>query len=89
MISRQLSKGVSIAVGDTVFKAAPERQAKLTPKFSGPFIIKERLHANKFRNFDPALNESEVVHVERLKRADVALLSSSDSSCHLHSRLSP
>ncbi len=42
MLTHQHSKAtaVSIAVGDTVFKAAPERQVKLTPKFSGPFTVK-------------------------------------------------
>ncbi len=90
MLARQYSKAtaISITVGDTVFKTAPERQVKLTLKFSGPFIVKERLHDNKFRIFDPALNSSEVVHVDRLKRADVLLPSSSDSSYHLRSRSS-
>ncbi len=88
MLARQHSKAtaVSIAVGDAVFKVAPERQVKLTPKFSGPFMVKERLHDNKFRIFDPALNASEVVKVDRLKRADVPLPSSSDSPYHLRSR---
>ncbi len=91
MLARQHSNttAVFIAVGDTVFKAAPERQVKLTPKFFGPFIVKERLHDNKFQIFDPALNASEVVNVDRLKRADGPLPSSSDSSYHLRSRPSP
>ncbi len=90
MLARQHSKAtaVSIAVGDTIFKAAPEHQEKLTPKFPGPFFVKERLHDNKFRIFGPALNASEVVQVDRLKRANVLLPSSSDFSYHLRSRSS-
>ncbi len=90
MLARQHSKAtaVSIAVGDTVFKAAPERQVKLTPKFTGPYIVKEQLHNNKFRIFDPAANSSEVVQVDRLKRANVPLPSAS-TPYQLRSRPSP
>ncbi len=42
---------VSIAIGDAVFKAAPKRQVKLNPKFYGPYIVKDRLHDNKFLIF--------------------------------------
>ncbi len=85
MLARHHSKAtaVSIAVGDTVFKAASEPQVKLNPKFSGPYAVKERLYNNKFRIFYLAVNASEVVHVDRLKRADVSLPSSSDSSYHV------
>ncbi len=90
MLARQHCKAtaISIAIGDTVFKAASKHQVKLTPKFTGPFVVKEYFHENKFRIFDPALNASEVVHVDRLKRADVPLPSSSDSPYHLCSRSS-
>ncbi len=88
MLARQHSKATAIIVGDTAFKAAPERQVKLTPKFSGPFKVNERLHDNKFRILDPALNASEVVHVDRLKRTDEPLPSSSESPYHLRSRSS-
>ncbi len=90
MLARQHSKvrAVSITVDDTVFNAATKRQVKFTPKFSGPFIVKEHLHDNKIRIFDPALNASEVIHVDRLKRADIPLPSSFESSYHLRSRSS-
>lgn len=38
----------SFQKGDIVFKNASDRRSKLTPKFSGPFIITEVLHGNEF-----------------------------------------
>ncbi len=40
--------------GDDVFISAPERQSKLTPKFSGPFVIIDFIQGNMFKIFDPA-----------------------------------
>ncbi len=90
MLAHQHSKAtaITIAVDDTVFKAAPERQVRLTPKFSGPFMVKECLHNNKFWIFDPSFNASKVVHADRLKRADVLIPSFSDFPYHLRSRSS-
>ena len=62
---------VNFKVNDVVFKAAPDRQSKLCPKFSGPYIITEKLHGNKFKIFHSDNNTSEVVHSDRLKGSDV------------------
>ena len=34
---------------NVVFKSTPDRHSKLTPKFSGPYIITKSLHGNKFK----------------------------------------
>ena len=75
MLQRQHDRAtpVSLEIGDTVFKSAPERQNKLNPKFSGPFLLTDRLHGNKFRVFDPACGTSEVVHADRLKRSVIPI----------------
>ena len=72
MIQRQHDKAtpVSFTVGDSVMKSAPARQSKLSPKFSGPYVISEQLHGNKFRIIDSVLNTSEIVHSDRLKKVD-------------------
>ena len=59
----------------TVVKRAPDRQSKLTPKFSGPFLITEQLHGNRFKIKDNILNISEIAHVDRLKKVDVPVSS--------------
>ncbi len=61
---------VTFKVND-IFKSAPERQSKLNHKFSGPFIITERLHGNKFKIYNSDTQTSEVVHSDRLKGSDI------------------
>ena len=77
MTQKQHTKAtpLSLDVHDVVFKAAPDRQSKLAPKFSGPFIISEKLHGNKFKIHDPFLNKSEIVHADRLKRSTMLVRS--------------
>ena len=72
MIARQhhVASPVTISIGDTVMKSLPDRQSKLAPKFRGPYTVIEKAHGNKFKIFDNALNISEIVHVDRLKRVD-------------------
>ena len=79
MLHRQHAKAtpVSLKKGDVVFKSAPERQNKLTPKFTGPFMITNSMHGNKFKIFNPANQTSEVVHADRLKRSDIVIPASS------------
>ncbi len=64
---------VHLDVGDSVMKRAPDRSCKLTPKFSGPFLLTAKLLDNKFKIMDPNTNISEVVHVDRLKRVSASL----------------
>ena len=73
MTQRQHARAspVSFAVNDVVFKAAPERQSKLHTKFTGPYVVQEKLAGNKFEIYDPSAQISEVVHADRLKRSDV------------------
>lgn len=79
MTQRQHAKAtpVSFAINDVVFKSAPERQSKLHSKFSGPFLIQEKLQGNKFKIFNPSAQTSEVVHADRLKKSDVRVPTSS------------
>ncbi len=62
---------VTFKVNDVVFKSAPDRQSKLNHKFSGPYIITERLHGNKFKIYNSDTQTSEVVHSDRLKGSDI------------------
>ncbi len=59
---------VTIQVGDSVMKRAPDRSCKLSPKFNGPFLVTSRCHHNKFRIMNPFNNVTEVDHVDRLKK---------------------
>ncbi len=59
---------VTIQVGDSVMKRAPDRSCKLSPKFSGPFLVTSRCYPNKFKILDPSNNVTEVVHVDCLKK---------------------
>ena len=79
MLQRQHATAtpVSFQKGDVVFKSAPERQSKLSPKFSGPFVITEVMHGNKFKIHNPDTQISEVVHSDRLKRSDILVPASS------------
>ncbi len=48
---------VTIQVGDSVMKRAADRSCKLSPKFSGPFVVTQRCHPNKFKILDPSNKE--------------------------------
>lgn len=78
MITRHHSTAtpVSLSVDDTVFKASPLRQSKLEPKFTGPFLIIESLPGHKFKIYDPKRHIFEIVHADRLKKAQVPITSS-------------
>ncbi len=53
----------------TVKQIAPDRSCKLTPKFSGPYLLTAKFHSNKFKLLDPNTHISEVVQVDCLKRS--------------------
>ncbi len=74
MLRKQHSQATPLHydVGDSVMKRAPDRSCKLTPKFSGPYLLTAKLHGNKFRLLNPSTKISEVVHVNRLKKARVS-----------------
>ncbi len=74
MLRKQLSQAtqVHLDVGDSVMKRAPDRSCKLTPKFSGPFLLTAKLHGNKFKILGPNTNVSEAVHVDRLKKVSAS-----------------
>ncbi|XP_076033099.1 uncharacterized protein LOC143020554 [Oratosquilla oratoria] len=75
MVQKHQTKAtpVSLKVGDTVFKLQPERKSKLAHKFSGPFLVTQKLHQNKYIIFDPSRNLSETVHPDNLKKTKVAI----------------
>ncbi len=79
MTQRQHAKAtpVSFAINDVVFKSAPEHQSKLHSKFSGPYLIQDKLQVNKFKIFYPSAQSPEVVHADRLKKSDVRVPTSS------------
>ncbi len=62
---------VTFKVNDVVFKSAPDRQSKLNHKFSGPYVITEKLHGNKFKIYNSDTQTSEVIYSDRLKGSDV------------------
>ncbi len=62
-----LATPVTLALGDSVMKRAPDRACKLSLNSWGPFLLTTKLHDNKFKVLDPSNNTSEVVHVDRLK----------------------
>ncbi len=74
MIQKQHAQAtpVTIQVGDSVMKRAPDRSCKLSPKFSGPFLVTTRCHPNKFKILDPSNNVTEVVHVDCLKKVSAS-----------------
>ena len=43
---------IFIMVGDTIMKAVPDRHSKLSTKFTGPFLVVEKFHGNKFKLLD-------------------------------------
>ncbi len=76
MLHKQHSQAtpVHLDVSDSVTKRAPDRSCKLTPKFSGPFLLTAKLHGNKFKILDPNTKVSEVVHVDRLKKVSASFI---------------
>ncbi len=56
-----------IEVGDTVMKSAAESTCKLTPKFSGPYLVSSKMHEYKFKLLNPGTNTTELIHIDRLK----------------------
>ncbi len=54
---------------DSVMKRAPDRCCKLTPKFSGPYLLAAKLHCNKFKLLDPSTNVSEVMSIASRRSA--------------------
>ncbi len=61
------ARPVSFSEGDAVMIAAPERQSKLSPKFSGPYTVTRVLGGNKYVVLDAEKGTSEVYHSDRLK----------------------
>ncbi len=74
MLRKQRSQAtpVHLGVGDSVMKRAPDRSCKLTPKFSGPFLLTAKLHGNEFKILGSNTNVSEVVHVDHLKKVSAS-----------------
>ncbi len=62
----------TLDVGDSVIKRVPDRSCKLTPKFSGPYLLTAKLHGNKFKLLNPNTNVSEVVLIDRLKKVSAS-----------------
>jgi hypothetical protein len=62
------AKPVEIELGDAVMLLIPDRTNKLSAKFSGPYIITHKHHANKFTILDPTTSVSDTVHCDRLKK---------------------
>ncbi len=60
MLCKQHSKATPfhLDVGDSVMKRAPDPSCKLTPKFSGAFLLTAKLQGNKFKLLDPNTNVS-------------------------------
>ncbi len=63
---------VNIQVGDSVMKRAPDWSYKLSPNFSGPFLVTSRCHPNNFKILDPSNNVTEVLHVDHLKKVSAS-----------------
>ena len=72
------AKLITIAVGDSVMKRCPDRQSKLSPKFSGPYTVISALRNNKFKIWDPNTHTSEYIHVDRLKKVHLPIPSQTD-----------
>ncbi len=66
MLHKHHAQGTYVTI--QIMKRVPERSCKLSPKFSGPFLVTSRCHPNKFKILDPSNNITEVVHVDRLKK---------------------
>ncbi len=61
------ARPVSFSEDDAVMIAAPERQFKLSPKFSGPYTVTSFFGGNKYVVIDAEKGTSEVYHSDRLK----------------------
>ncbi len=61
------ARPVSFSEGDSVMIAAPKRQSKLSPKFSGPHLVTRVLGGNKYIVLDAVKRTSDVYHSDRLK----------------------
>ncbi len=72
-----------ILMSVTVMKRAPNCSCKLTPKFSGPYLLTAKLHGNKFKLLDPNTKVSEVVHVNHLKKVSTSFTPAAVPSPHL------
>ncbi len=71
---------VTIQVGDSVMKRALDRSCKLSHKFSGPFLVTTRCHPNKLKILDPFNDDTEVVHVDSLKKVSASFTPDTISS---------
>ncbi len=82
MLLKQHSQAtpVHLDVCDSVMKRAPDSSCKLTPKFSGSFLLTAKLHGNKFKIQDPNTNVSEVVYVNRPKKISTSFTPAAVSS---------
>ncbi len=82
MLRKQYSQAtlVTLVLVDSVMKRAPDRACKLSPKFTGPFLVTTKLHGNKFKILDLSNNTSEVVHVDRLKKVSASFTPAAVSS---------
>ncbi len=74
MLRKQHSQAtpVHLDVGNTIMKRAPDRPCKLTPKFSCPCLVTVKLHCSKFKPLNYNTNNSEVVHIDRLKKVSTS-----------------
>ena len=66
----KLATPVAVKAGDWVMTKCPERQSKLSPKFTGPRLVQRCVSGNKFELLDPYLGTTEIVHSDRLKLTD-------------------
>ncbi len=73
------ARPVSFLEGDVVMLAAPDRQSKLSPKFSGPYKITHVMGGNKYRIFNSDKACHEVIHSDRSKPTAVAPMQGSSS----------
>ncbi len=73
------ARPVTFLEGDAVMLAAPDRQSKLSPKFSGPYNITHVMGGNKYRIFNSDIACQEVVHSDRLKPTALAPMQGSSS----------
>ncbi len=70
MLRKQHSQATPghLDVGVSVMKRAADRSGKLTPKYSGPYLLTAKLHGHKFKLLEPSTNVSEAIHADRLKK---------------------
>ena len=68
------AKPIALNVGDAVMLQEPERNSKLSAKFSGPFRIISKEAGNKFKIWKPNAQIADVVHADRLKKTQINVL---------------